>query len=298
MIGGSTIGRLVAIAALLFVVSRWTPAFADRVDDLSQMLSSSSDKTRLEAVAALARLGDKRTLRPLVQALHDPNAQVRALAAAALGHLGHRAALPALRTAASDDTDGTVRKRAAIAAIEVARANHLPEQPAVQAAAAPPHHGSGFGHSPHAVHDRPDLYVIVKSSSDDSPGRADKAMRKQHADIVRDALLESFREAPQVTLAADDAERWGLDPLHIDVSVVKLELVDDGAYVDLQADLRLAISDSSGKMLSFLSGGAKVQVLRSKFDARFLPDMRREALESAMRGMFEKLLAHLRQTQS
>ena len=63
---------------------------------------------------------------------------------------------------------------------------------------------------------------------------------------------------------------------------------------EIDAQLRLAISDDSGKMLSFLSGGAKVQVGNQTFDPRYLPALRREALENAMRGMFDKLLGHLR----
>ena len=290
-------GRLVALLVVLLAF-RAVPAFADHIDELAQLLSSSSDKTRITAVVSLARLGDKRTLKPLVMALHDPNAQVRALAATALGHLGHKAALPALRSAAIDDTDDAVRKRAREATLAVAHANNLPadlpgSEP-VEAKTA--HHGSGFGRSPHAVEDRPDLYVVVKTSSDDSPGKADKNTRKAHADIVRNALLDSFRAAPQVTMAESEALRWGLDARHIDLSVVKMEVVQNGGYIEVQADLRLAISDETGKMLSFLSGGAKVQVPRSKFNPTFLPEMRKEALESAMRGMFDKLLAHLRDT--
>jgi hypothetical protein len=49
-------------------------------------------------------------------------------------------------------------------------------------------------------------------------------------------------------------------------------------------------------MQSFLSGGAKVQVPRRSFDARYLPQVRRDALENAVRGLFDKLLRHMRQT--
>jgi hypothetical protein len=293
MTARKTLGTLVAIVLAVSAV----PAFADQIDELTQMLSSSSDKTRISAVVSLARLGDKRTLKPLVTALHDPNAQVRAIAATALGHLGHKAALPALRSAATDDTDDSVRQHARDAAIAVAKINHLAsELPAqlVEAKSAP--HGSGFGRSPHAVSDAPDLYVVIKSSSDDSPGKADKNVRKNHADFLRQTLLDSFRAAPQVTMIDTEAQRWGLDARHIDLSVVKLDLTQPPGYVQVEAELRLAISDETGKMLSFLSGGAKVQVPRSKFNATFLPEMRKEALESAMRGMFDKLLAHLRQT--
>ena len=64
--------------------------------------------------------------------------------------------------------------------------------------------------------------------------------------------------------------------------------------MEIDAQLRLAISDEKGKMLSFLSGGAKVQIPRKTYDAKYLPSLRKEALENAMRGMFDKLLTHLR----
>jgi len=73
-----------------------------------------------------------------------------------------------------------------------------------------------------------------------------------------------------------------------------MAVVTAGPLVEVEAELRIAISDSHGKMLSFLSGGAKVQVPRARFDARYLPRMRRDALESAVRGLFDKLVAHLR----
>src|SRR5262249_7642557 len=108
--------RLIAFAAI--VMGQVSPARAeDRIELLSKTLSTrSSDQERIAAVAALARLGDRRTMKPLVGALHDPNPQVRALAATALGHLGHRGSLPALRAAANEDSDDDVRTRCRVAA--------------------------------------------------------------------------------------------------------------------------------------------------------------------------------------
>src|SRR3978361_2083168 len=205
------------------------PARADSVDDLTKQRESSNEKARVSATVSLARLGDKRSLKPLVTALHDPSAQVRAIAAVALGKLKHKAALPSLRTAATDDTDDTVRKKAREAALAVAKANDLDaELPNMEPVAATPskqaRHTKGFGHSPHAVADAPDLYVMIKSSSDDSPGKADKPTRKQNAEVVKAALLDSFKTAPQVTMTASDAQRWGLDPRTIDLSVVKMDV--------------------------------------------------------------------------
>lgn len=289
--------RLVIVIALAIATQR-TPAFAgDRISELTTMLSSSSEKTRLSAVLSLARLGDKRALKPLVTALHDPNPQVRAIAATALGKLGHKAALPALKTAANDDVDDTVRTKAREAASLVAKANRIKDDlaPIAEPAQARAKKTTGFGRSPHAVENRPDLYVAIKGTNDDSPGKTDKATRKAHADIVKLVLQDQLRTAPQVTMVANEGERWGLDPRMIDVSVVKLDVVQAGGYMEVAAELRLAISDDQGKLLSFLSGGAKVQIPLAKYKPRFLPNMRREALEGALKGMFDKLLVHLRQ---
>src|SRR5207244_2271167 len=70
------------------------PVYAgDRVAELTKVLTTSSnDKTRLAAAVALAKLEDKRALKPLVGALSDPNPQIRAVAATGLGKLGHKAA--------------------------------------------------------------------------------------------------------------------------------------------------------------------------------------------------------------
>lgn len=279
-------------------------ADAGRVTELTKSLSSSSEKTRIAAVAALGRLEDKAALKPLVSALHDPNAQVRAIAAAALGKLGHKAALPALKTAADEDPDAKVQKHAREAALAVAKSNKLADpwpktaeqvtDKAEARRASKAGGTAGFGRQAHAVEGHPDLYVKIKSSADDSPGKADKTTRKAHSDVLRDTLQKSFTGSPMVTMAAADAERWGLDPRHLDLSVTKLDVAQAGVYIEIEAQLRLAISDDNGKMLSFLSGGAKVQVPKKTFNAKYLPNLRKEAIENAMRGMFDKLLAHLR----
>jgi hypothetical protein len=275
----------------------------ERVDELDKQLSSSSDKTRLSAVVALAKLGDKRALKPLVTALHDPNIDVRATAVVALGHLGHKAALPSLRDLAANDPDDTVRTKAHAAAKLVARANHLPDdsavaQPQTDATQSPAPTRKPTGRT-RAGH--PDVYVVVKTSSDESPGTADQDARKVHADIVRQALVDECGTHAQVTLAADDAQRWSLDTHQVDLSVVKLDVITGDAGVEVDAQLRLAISDRNGKMQSFLTGGAKVTLPRARVSSdpgRYLPQLEREALDNAMRGMFDKLLAHLRKTSS
>jgi hypothetical protein len=272
----------------------------DRITELTKQVSSSSnEKARLTAVVALARLDDKRAMKPLVTALADPSAKIRVVAAVALGKLGHKAALPSLRSAANDDADADVRTKARDAAVAVAKANQLPDPFAstgAQADAAParPRVKAGFGNAPRALDKRPDLYVVIKTSTDDSPGKNDKKARQAHADIIRASLADQCKHAENVTSQAAIAQRHGLDLRNIDLSVVKLDVTPSGSYMEIEASLRLAISDNTGKMLSFLSGGAKVQVPKKTFDPKYLPSLRKEALENAMRGMFDKLLAHLR----
>lgn len=264
----------------------------ERVQQLAALLAGSSrEKTKLSAIAALARYGDRRAVQPLVGALTDDSPTVRALAATALGKLGQKAALPALRQAAND-TDSTVRARIGEAIRSITKANGLTQESVGAEASA----GAGFGRSARVTENNPDLYVVVKTCNDDSPGRTDKKTRGIHAEVVRAAMMTQLRGAPLVTAAASDARRLSLDPRNVDASVVKMTLRTKGRFLEIETELRLAISDSNGKMLSFLSGGAKVSVPKKGFNWSFLPQLRKEAIENAVRGLFDKLIAHLRTT--
>jgi len=283
---------VIALILAAATFGRARPARADdQVDELSRTLSSSSEKERLSAAVALGNLGDRRAMKPLVGALSDPSPQIRVVAATGLGKLGHKSSLPALKGAANDDTDEKVRKSAREAALAVAKANQLPSPwPEPEVTAQRP----GFGKQPRALGPVPDVYMVVNTAADDSPGKADKSMRKEHAEILRKTLAEDCKGNPVITTVASDAKRLGLDARQIDLSVVKMDVATIGAMVEVDAELKLAVSDGHGKILSFLSGGAKIQVPKHRFDARYLPRLRREVLESAMHGMFEKLVTHLR----
>ena len=293
------LARYAAALIVAALVARSPIARADRVAELSNLLASSSnEKARLTAVVALAKIGGKTTLKPLVSALGDPSPKIRVVAAVALGRLGHKAALPQLRNTANDDADTAVRKSAREAAVAVAKHNQLPDPfaPAGTVAVVEPRKKAraGFGNQPRVLESAPDLYVVIKSSSDDSPGNSDKQARKDHADLIRRSLAEQCKAAPNVTSLASEGTRYGLELRNIDLSVVKLDVTRSGGYIEVEAQLRLAISDDNGKMLSFVSGGAKVQVPKRTFDARYLPALRKEALENAARGLFDKLLTQLR----
>lgn len=294
--GSSTWRRLAAALVCAAVALAAAPVWADETANIAALAAAlegtRSEKERLAAVTALAKLGDKGTLRPLVTALRDNSPAVRSLAAAALAKLGHRAALPALR-AAQSDADPIVRKRAVDAITQICIANKLPVETAPVAA---PTSKPGFGNRPKAVAPRPDLFVVIKSSSDDSPGKHDKRARKLHADVLRQAMTADLAGEHMVTLTEADAKRFGLDPRHLDLSIVGIEVRQDNTVVEVEAQVRLAISNDNGKMLSFVSGGAKVQVPRRGWDVSYLPKLRRDAVENAVHGLFAKVIDQLRRS--
>lgn len=265
----------------------------ERVAELSAIVTKpkANEKAKLSAIAALARVGDRRAVRPLVLALDDSSSTVRALAAVSLGKLGQKSALSALRQAAKDENE-TVRARAADAIVAISKANGLTPQPTSGATAGT----SGFGRTSRVLEENPDLYVVLKTFSDDSPGRAEKKDRLTHAEILKASMSTELRTAPLVTSVATEGKRLSLHPRMVDVSVTKMIVRTKGKMLEVETELRLAISDESGKMLSFISGGAKVQVPKQGFNWSYLPNLRKEALENAVRGLFGKLLTHLRST--
>lgn len=290
---------VVIVLAVAFAHGASTSAQDGTVAELSSTLSkSSSEKSRLGAVIALARLGDRNTMKPLVAGLRDPSAKVRAAAAAALGRLAHKSSLPALREACNDG-DELVRKQATKAVGLVSQAHGIALEPtdaATSLAATAPPSKAGFGHQPRALATRPELYVLINTSTDDSSKKLDEKTRKSHGEIVRVAMAAALKTSPAISANAADLEKYGLTARNLDLSVVRLEAKAVGNSMEIDAQLRLAISDKQGKMLAFVSGGAKVSVSKRTFEMKQLPDLRREALEGAVKGLFDKLLDHLRRS--
>ncbi|KAB2889392.1 MAG: hypothetical protein F9K40_19855, partial [Kofleriaceae bacterium] len=78
-----------ALIAVMVVIGGAAPAHANeeaRIAELAATMDERhSERERIAAVTALARLRSKSTLRPLVAALADKSATVRGIAAAGLG---------------------------------------------------------------------------------------------------------------------------------------------------------------------------------------------------------------------
>lgn len=277
--------RALGVGMLLLarpVVADDGPRIAALTSDLAP---GHSEPIRIAAVTELAALGGKPALKPLVAAMTDTSPKVRAVAASGLGRLAHRAALPTLRKAAND-LDPEVRKRASEAVTRVCDANGIPVAGG----------GQGRAEPPRAAPRRPDLFVVVKSAHDDSSSTYGAKVRQDHAEVMRATMASELAGAPRLTTNPSEAGRWGLELNNVDLTILSLATRNVGNLVEVEAKLRVAISNQRGKMTSFLTGGAKVQVPRAGFSRAFLPQLRREALENAVHTVFGDLLAHLRRT--
>jgi hypothetical protein len=278
-------GLLVIVAALTVGAGE---VRADRVHDLSRTLvHSQHDKERIAAAVSLGRLGDARAVKPLVAALRDDNRMVRAVAAMALGHLADDTALPALQRATTD-RDEVVRKRA-LEAIATIRN---------RAAGAPVPRAAGFGTSPSRVGPEPVLFIGLKSTLDESKAPITTKERTGHGQKVRGWMLSELGRQSDVTVSEGEARALGLERSNIDVSIVKLDLQERGKFMEVECQIRVAISDDRGKMLSFLTGGAKIQVPRSTFRAKYLPQLRLEAIENAVKSVHQDMLGYMRRTRT
>lgn len=78
----------------------------ERLDYYSAMLSNPQADRRWKAAEGLGRLGDRRAVSILINALSDDDWRVRQKAAWALGALGDRRAIQPLRRLMSDPSDG------------------------------------------------------------------------------------------------------------------------------------------------------------------------------------------------
>jgi hypothetical protein len=282
-----------ALALLLAPAS----AHADKVGDLSRALvSGKTEKARISAAVSLARLKDARALKPFIRALSDESNVVRALAATALGFLGDPAALPALQRAARDG-DMTVRRRAQDAIARLRRDDTGAPVAARTLAPTPARGGGGMANyaiAPREERPGQQVFVVLKSTQDKSVGNTTSKVRQLRAIQMRSLMLDHLKRDRAVTLMSSVAPDAAVDPYSMDVTIMKLERFERGPFVEVECEIRVAISDRRGKMLSFLTGGAKVQVPRSTFRLQYEPQLKREALENAVKSVHGDVVKYLR----
>jgi hypothetical protein len=272
-------------------------ARADHVVELGEVLRISNNlKKRINAAVALGRLHDQRGVRPLVWALRkDRSELVRGIAAASLGHIGDARALPALKKAQLD-ADPSVRKRAGAAVELIMR--KADERAVANGTLA----GSEMEERAHRYRiaareaprvDLPKVYVHIKTVSDKTKGPTTKQRRELRAERMLDLMVQELRATPHVTTDPTQADDLGIRRFTVDVTIEKLDRQDRGPWVEMVCQVRLSVSNDRGRMLSFLTGGATVQVPKKTFRIEYETQLGAEALENAAKGIHQDLIAYL-----
>lgn len=256
---------------LLALASR--PARADRVDALCRTLThDSSWRVRLQAAVVLGKLKDRRAVPSLERALSDENETVRALAAQVLGELGDARALAALERARRDGSS-LVRNKAAQAIDEL----HAATLAADRAAAARAHAGAT-----HALHvEVGGIGVKARHAPPELAAR------------LREIIIRELERTPGVTL-----EGKPLSGFLIDGSITNVSRRTTAQWVEITCEVSMIVGRlPSRAMVMMTSGGATVQAPR----VGLRPDKERalqvDALEGAVQGAHENLLAFLKTQQ-
>jgi hypothetical protein len=130
--------------------------------------------------------------------------------------------------------------------------------------------------------------VTIASSSDHSPGVLDAHARKRHGEIVRRALLDVLHRTGTSVRHGGIGTRPGMHQL--DASVVAWRVVPTSHEIAVTAELRVTVCDERGRMLSIVSGRARVTAPAR--GAR-LDELREQALAEAIGGMSRSLQSQL-----
>jgi hypothetical protein len=231
------------VSALLLLVLSGR-ADADKIDDLTRaLMQDSSYKVRVQAALVLGKLGDKRAVPALIQALRDENETVRGVAATSLGRMGDRSAAAALMVAVSNDPSEFVRREAKKALESVASnggGGNTSMQPTLKS-------GARF-------------YVAVDFSGSSKAGA-------EWGRMVREGLQRELQKLPTVTLSvggntpsASALEAKHLTGFVVDGNIQRLSATPSGGQVQIDCDLKALVAtfpDRSIRMMT--TEGASLQ---------------------------------------
>lgn len=255
---------LVALAALMWLDS---PARADRIDRLVRILKTdSSYKVRMQVAIALGKLKAKRAVGALIFTLRDPNETVQGVAAAALGQIGDKRALPSLRSLQQRTSNSFVRKQAAraIATID----------------------GGGGGEGAPKPNAR--FFVTVGKLSNKS-GRGGSRLSQ----IFGDALRKEFSKIPSVTTSwyggskpnAGQLRKRRMKGFVLDGSILSLTQKESGGNIEISCNIRVSLATYPGNsMKAFYSGGASTAVSARYFNPSQALGVYKDLIEGAATG--------------
>jgi len=111
--------------------------------------------------------------------------------------------------------------------------------------------------------------------------------------VAPDAGLDPSAQQASVALVKETLDHALSSTLlqshHVDISIANLSVVIDDQNVSVTATMRIAIADQDGKLLTVMSGGARVEVPNSAYRSFKLPAMQRDALVGAVEGLAPKV---------
>lgn len=255
-----------SLVLLLALASR--TAHADRVDALCRALThDSSWRVRLQAAVVLGKLHDRRAVPSLSRALGDDNEAVRAMSAQVLGDLGDQSAVAALQRARRDGSS-LVRDKARraldklhAAALALSRSH---------ARATHPLHVEVGGIGVKARHAPPEL-----------------------AARLREIIIRELERTPGVTL-----EGKPLSGFLIDGSITNVSRRTTAQWVEITCEVSMIVGRlPSRAMVMMTSGGATVQAPRVGLKPEKERALQVDALEGAVQGAHENLLAFIKTQQ-
>jgi hypothetical protein len=236
--------RRALVALLLLVV---VSARADKIDDLARsLMEDPSYKVRVQAALVLGKLGDKRAVPALIQALSDENESVRGVAATSLGRIPDPSAANALLRATNDPSD-FVRTQAK-------KSLELVSSAATQVALPKPRAGAKF-------------YVAI--AFDSSKGGP------QYAQVVREALAKELQKLPSVTLSVGGSGPASVQALAsrrlkgfvVDGNILRLSSSRAGGQQTIDCDLKAFVATYPDKAIKMMTTeGASLQTGSSPSD--------------------------------
>lgn len=274
--------RIVLSLAVLLVLVH--TAFADNVDTLIKQTKDSSDKVRVAAAVNLAKTGDARGIKPLIDVLAgDSDYKARAAAAVGLGKLvaanpGHSdrsAAVKALTRASAVDKDKFVKEQAKAAITTISNAGS--DTKATSSGG-----GSGGG--------KGGIYVNVGPMSAKTGSTKDAKWRAMMVKVTEKTLAKTAPTMqtswPGGAPSKSALSSKGASGFYVDGTLNTLDIKPGGGGATISCKVSMLLADFPDKsVFGFLNGGASVTASNSEKDQDL-------AAEDCVTAVIENLIAN------
>jgi hypothetical protein len=246
-------------------------AQADRLDALLRAAHDPSWRVRLQAASVLAKLKSADAVPIVEQLLDDENDNVRGVAAAALGELARAPNVDHARLRMDlermdADRSSIVREHARHALKELAAVEakqHKASEPAATGT----------------------LHVAIGGV-----GAKQKNVPPELTRRLRELLIREFSHTPGMTLDGTPVSGF-----LIDSSITALTRHTTREWVEINCEVSVIVGRLPSKaMVMMTSGGATVQQPKGAVSSASTAMLEADALEGAVKGAHENLLAYLR----